>query len=72
VTSCDKCGAGKAIGEYNAVERMAALDRIAVIENGPGFLKQCRHCGTLWEEDLRSIWMVTPDLAKADFPDALL
>jgi hypothetical protein len=49
---------------------MAALERIAVIEDGPAFLKRCRYCGTLWEETLRSIWIVTPDEAKVAFPDA--
>lgn len=51
---------------------MAALDQIAVIADGPGFLKRCRYCGTLWEESLRSIWIVTPDEAKAVFPHAQL
>jgi len=67
---CDKCGAEQAQGNYNAVERMAALERIAVVENGPLFLKRCRFCGTLWEESLRSIWIITPDEAKAAFPTA--
>lgn len=49
---------------------MAALDQIAVIADGPAFLKRCRYCGTLWEESLRSIWAVTPDEAKAAFPSA--
>jgi hypothetical protein len=67
---CDKCGAGQPGGNYNAVERMAALECIAVVEDGPAFLKRCRYCGTLWEEDLRSIWIVTAAKAKAQPPSA--
>ena len=70
VTSCDKCGMGQ-VG-YNARERWAALEQIAVIENGPLFLRRCRYCATLWKENLRSLSPVTTAEAQLIFPSAPL
>jgi hypothetical protein len=49
---------------------MAALEVIAVTESGPAFLKRCRSCGSLWDEDLRGIRVVTVAEAKAHYPSA--
>jgi uncharacterized Zn finger protein len=38
------------------------------VSQGPFFLHRCENCGTLWEENLRGMHIVTQQEAKEHFP----
>jgi hypothetical protein len=46
------------------------FEEVAVIRDGPAFLKRCKLCGTLWFETLRDAARVTRTKALELFPDA--
>ena len=59
---CDRC----AIGYVPPFDR---FERLAVVPQGPEFLKRRKVCGTLWLETLRYAVSISVEEAKASFPD---
>ena len=52
-------------GYHSPFERFR---RLAVISNGPVFLKRCDVCGSLWQETLHDARRITPAEAAVIFP----
>ncbi len=53
------------VGYHSPFER---FEQLAVIPDGPAFLKRCTACGSLWQETLRDARRVTPTEAAMIFP----
>lgn len=60
---CDRCTSARKWTD-------GSLRTLAVHEDGPTFLKECVHCGTLWHETLHDMRVVQPDEAHKLYPDA--
>ena len=53
------------IGYHSPFDR---FEQLAVIANGPVFLKRCNVCGSLWQETLRDASRITSTEAAKIFP----
>jgi hypothetical protein len=53
------------VGYHTPFER---FERLAVVPDGPMFLKRCKVCGCLWQETLRDARELSPEEAAQKFP----
>lgn len=66
MVECSLCNDCR-VGYFPPFER---FEQVAVIPNGPAFLKRCKKCGSLWDVELRTVSRISREDALKEFPGA--